>query len=90
MANGSGCDRDSLHNALPVEYSCAVQPSKVTYILRVGPWHIGPFSTHISAQHFAETHGCDDYTLVPLDHPAEAPIRIHRLRMAPLKHPMRE
>ena len=42
----------------------------MTYILRIGPWHIGPFSTHISAQHFAETHGCDDYTLIPLDDPA--------------------
>jgi hypothetical protein len=60
----------------------------MTYILRVGPWHIGPFSTHISAQHFAETHGCDDYTLIPLDDPAEAPGMIHRLRMAQLKHPM--
>lgn len=43
----------------------------MTYILRIGPWHIGPFSTHISAQHFAETHGCDDYTMIPLDDPAE-------------------
>ena len=60
----------------------------MTYILRIGPWHIGPFLTHISAQHFAERHGCDDYTLIPLDDPAEAPARIYRLRMAPLQHPM--
>jgi hypothetical protein len=60
----------------------------MTYILRIGPWHVGPFPTHIAAQHFAETHGCDDFTLVPLDDPAEAPGRIHRLRMAELKHPM--
>ena len=37
----------------------------MTYILRIGPWHVGPFPTHISAQHFAESHGCDDYTLIP-------------------------
>lgn len=62
----------------------------MTYILRIGPWHVGPFPTHISAQHFAESHGCDDYTLIPLDDPAEAPGRIHRMRMAPLRHPMRK
>jgi hypothetical protein len=58
------------------------------YILRIGPWHVGPFATHRGAQHFAESHGCDDYTLIPLDDPAEAPSRIHRQRMAPLRHPM--
>lgn len=61
----------------------------MTYILRIGPWHIGPFTTHIAAQHFAERHACDDYTLIPLDDPAEAPARIYRLRMAPIAHPMR-
>ena len=60
----------------------------MTYILRIGPWHVGPFPTHISAQHFAESHGCNDYTLIPLDDPAEAPGRIHRMRMAPLCHPI--
>lgn len=60
----------------------------MTYILRIGPWHVGPFTTHIAAQHFAETHGCDDYTLIPVDDPAEAPGRIKRQRMAPLRHPM--
>jgi hypothetical protein len=68
------------------------------YILRIGPWHVGPFPTHIGAQHWAERHGCDDYTMIPLDDPAEAPIRIHRpaaelrartLRMAELQHPMK-
>ena len=62
----------------------------MTYILRIGPWHIGPFLTHVAAQHFAETHGCDDYTMIPVDDPAEAPGRIHRLRMAQLKHPMQQ
>ena len=57
------------------------------YILRIGPWHVGPFSTHQAASHFAESHGCDDYTMIPMDDPAEAPGRIHRLRMAPLATP---
>jgi hypothetical protein len=60
------------------------------YILRIGPWHVGPFDTHQGAQHWAERHGCDDFTMVPLDDPAEAPGKIHRLRMAPLAHPMKK
>jgi len=43
------------------------------YILRIGPWHIGPFETHIAATFFAERHACDDYVLIPVDDPAEAP-----------------
>jgi len=62
----------------------------MTYILRIGPWHVGPFNTHIGAQHWAERHGCDDFTLIPLDDPCEAPNRIHRLRMGELKHPMKK
>lgn len=42
------------------------------YILRIGPWHIGPFTTHQAASHFAESHGCDDYIMIPMDDPAEA------------------
>ena len=64
--------------------------SRMTYILRIGPWHVGPFDTHQGAQHWAERHGCDDYTMVPLDDPAEAPGIIHRVRMAPLAHPMKK
>ncbi|NBV62807.1 MAG: hypothetical protein EBR73_17445 [Rhodobacteraceae bacterium] len=60
------------------------------YILRIGPWHIGPFATHQAASHFAESHGCDDYTMIPMDDPAEAPSKIIRLRMAPLDHPMKK
>lgn len=56
---------------------------RMTYILRLGPWHIGPFPTHTAASHFAESHGCDDYTMIPMDDPAEAPGKIYRLRMAP-------
>jgi hypothetical protein len=51
----------------------------MNYILDLGPWHVGPFPTHIAAQHWAERHGVDDYRMIPLDDPAEAPIRIARL-----------
>lgn len=49
------------------------------YALKFGPWHIGPFTTHISAQHFAESHGMDDYSLIMLDDPAEAPARLAKM-----------
>ena len=62
----------------------------MTYILRIGPWHIGPFSTHTAASHFAESHGCDDYTMITMDDPAEAPGKIYRLRMGDLAHPMKK
>jgi hypothetical protein len=52
----------------------------MTYILSVGPWHVGPFPTHIAAQHWAENHGCDEYRMIELDDPAEAPIKLHRIR----------
>jgi len=48
------------------------------YILRIGPWHVGPFNTHIAATVFAERHACDDYVLIPVDDPAEAPGIINR------------
>ena len=51
----------------------------MTYILNLGPWHVGPFPTHIAAQHWAEIHGVDDYQMIPLDDPVEAPARIARL-----------
>lgn len=54
----------------------------MTYILDLGIWHVGPFPTHVAAQHWAETHGVDDYRMIPLDDPAEAPLRIHRLKIA--------
>ena len=43
----------------------------MTYILSIGPWHVGPFSTHTAAQHFAETHGLDDFCMIELDDPAQ-------------------
>lgn len=52
----------------------------MTYILDIGPWHVGPFPTHTAAQYWAERHGIDDYRMVPVDDPAEAPARIARLR----------
>ena len=50
------------------------------YILSIGPWHVGPFTTHIAATHFAESHGCDDYRMIEVDDPAEAPGKIAKLR----------
>lgn len=44
----------------------------MTYILELGPWHVGPFPTHVAAQYWAETHGVDDYRMIPLDDPASA------------------
>ena len=57
----------------------------MTYAIEIGPWHIGPFTTHIAAQHFAEAHGLDDFRMIQLDDPAEAPGKIHRLRRAALE-----
>ena len=54
----------------------------MTHLLRVGPWHIGPFLTHSAAQHWAEVHGVDDYDLVELDDPAEAPGRLSKMWQA--------
>ncbi len=51
----------------------------MTYYLTVyrpadcrGPWHVGPFPTHIAAQHWAETHGLDEWEMEQLLDPAEA------------------
>ena len=52
----------------------------MTYTLSIGPWHVGPFNTHIAATHWAETHGCDDYRMIELDDPAEAPAKVHRMQ----------
>lgn len=52
----------------------------MTYILSIGPWHVGPFPTHIAAQHWAEVHGCDEYRMIEVDDPAEAPARLHRMQ----------
>lgn len=52
----------------------------MTYILDIGIWHVGPFPTHTCAQHWAEIHGVDQYRMIPLDDPAEAPARIYMHR----------
>ena len=52
----------------------------MTYILHLGPWHVGPFPTHVAAQYWAEIHGVDDYKMITLDDPAEAPARVARIR----------
>jgi len=50
----------------------------MTYILDIGIWHVGPFPTHLAAQHWAESHGVDEYQMIPLDDPAEAPGKIKK------------
>lgn len=51
----------------------------MTYILNIGPWHVGPFPTHTAASWWAETHGLDSYDMVQVDDPAEAPAKIARM-----------
>ena len=51
----------------------------MTYILSIGPWHVGPFPTHAAATWWAEAHGVDSYDMLQMDDPAEAPARIARL-----------
>jgi hypothetical protein len=48
----------------------------MTYNIAIGawePWHVGPFTTAIAAQHWAEIHGLDTWRLVEVEDPAEAP-----------------
>jgi hypothetical protein len=49
------------------------------YIIRIGPWHVGPFPTHMHATWWAESHGVNDYDMAELDDPAEAPAKIAQL-----------
>ena len=51
----------------------------MTYALLIDAIQVGPFTTHIAATVFAEQNGFDDYTMVKLYDPAEAPGLIHRL-----------
>jgi predicted peptidase len=51
----------------------------MTYALLINAIQVGPFTTHIAATVFAEQNGFDDYTMVELYDPAEAPGLIHRL-----------
>ena len=52
----------------------------MTYLLRIGSLHVGPFTTHIAATTFAEQHGCDDYTMIQVQDPAEAPGILRKYR----------
>ena len=52
----------------------------MNYALQIDSIQVGPFTTHIAATVFAEQNGYDNYTMVELYDPAEAPGLIHRLR----------
>jgi hypothetical protein len=52
----------------------------MTYSLAIGTRHVGPFPTAAAAQYWAETHGVDDWNLVEVDDPAEAPIQLVKVR----------
>jgi hypothetical protein len=52
----------------------------MNYVINMGARHVGPFPTSQCAQYWAEIHGVDDWTLVPVDDPAEAPAELARLR----------
>jgi hypothetical protein len=51
----------------------------MNYALLINGIQMGPFTTHIAATFFAERNGFDDYTMVELYDPAEAPGLIRRL-----------
>jgi len=52
----------------------------MNYALQIHDIQVGPFTTHIAATVFAEQNGFDNYTMVELYDPAEAPGLIYRLR----------
>ena len=52
----------------------------MNYALQIHNMQVGPFTTHIAATVFAEQNGFDDYSMIELYDPAEAPGFIHRLR----------
>jgi hypothetical protein len=45
----------------------------MNYALLIDAIQVGPFTTHIAATVFAEQNGFDNYTMVQLYDPAEAP-----------------
>ena len=51
----------------------------MNYALQIHAMQVGPFTTHIAATVFAEQNGFDDYTMIELYDPAEAPGLIRRL-----------
>jgi hypothetical protein len=50
----------------------------MTYALLIDSIQVGPFTTHIAATVFAERNGFDNYSMIELYDPAEAPGLIHR------------
>jgi len=51
----------------------------MTYALLIDTIQVGPFMTHIAATVFAEQNGFDNYSMIKLYDPAEAPSLIRRL-----------
>jgi hypothetical protein len=51
----------------------------MTYALLIDAIQVGPFTTHIAATVFAERNGFDNYSMIELYDPAEAPGLIRRL-----------
>jgi hypothetical protein len=45
----------------------------MNYALQIHDIQVGPFTTHIAATVFAEQNGFDNYTMVELYDPPEAP-----------------
>lgn len=62
-----------------MQYMIRVMPLKQGEF-KTAPWYIGPFATHVAATHFAEQNAIDDFNLIPLDDPAEAPARLRKYR----------
>jgi len=52
----------------------------MNYALQIHDIQVGLFDTHIGATAFAEQNGFDNYTMIKLFDPAEAPGVIYRLR----------
>ena len=52
----------------------------MNYALQIHDIQVGPFTTHIAATVFAEQNGFDNYTMIELYDPAEAPGLIYRSR----------
>ena len=51
----------------------------MNYALLIDTIQVGPFTTHIAATVFAEQNGFDNYSMIELYDPAEAPGLISRL-----------
>jgi hypothetical protein len=61
------------------EAAPAIKSNLMIYALQIHDIQVGPFATHIAATVFAERNGFDNYSMIELYDPAEAPGLIHRL-----------